>query len=154
MMNKEQIIEDAKKFLDNGFSLEGKVLTFANSQTIPYYAHCIEQIRNAMIRMLESDRWLFQLTYSCLGNWNTRKAKNKKSIPNKENDKNWNNYFIVDYILIVKIREVNIDNLFQRIVNNCNNGVFLWFNEYNLSEIQMEQFENYNKWNTNNEISW
>lgn len=87
-MNKEQIIEDVRKFLDNGFSLEGKVLTFANSQTIPYYAYCIEQIRNAMIRMLESDRWLFQLTYSCLGNWNTRKAKNKKSIPNKENDEN------------------------------------------------------------------
>lgn len=154
MMNKEQIIEDARKILDNSFSLEGKVLTFASSQTTPYYAHCIEQIRNAMICMLESKGLFYQFTYSCLGNQNTYEAKNKKSIPNKESDESWKNYFIVDYSLIVKTREISFDYLYQRIVNDCNSGVFLWFNEYNLSEIQMEQFENYNKWNTNNEISW
>lgn len=154
MYDKEQIIEDSRKILDNSFSLEGKVLTFASSQTTPYYAHCIEQIRNAMIRMLESNRWLYQFTYSCLGNQNTYEAKNKKSIPNKENDESWNNYFIVDYSLIVKTREISFDYLYQRIVNDCNSGVFLWFNEYNSFEIQMAQFENDNKRNTNNEICW
>lgn len=154
MMNKEQIIEDARKILDNSFSLEGKVLTFVSSQTTPYYAHCIEQIRNAMICMLESKGLFYQFTYSCLGNQNTYEAKNKKSIPNKESDESWKNYFIVDYSLIVKTREISFDYLYQRIVNDCNSGVFLWFDEYNLSEIQMEQFENNNKRNANNEISW
>ena len=84
MMNKEQIIEDARKILDNSFSLEGKVLTFASSQTTPYYAHCIEQISNAMIRMLESNRRLYQFIYSCLGNQNTYEAKYKKAFQTKK----------------------------------------------------------------------
>ncbi len=154
MYDKEQIIEDARKILDNSFSLDGKVLTFASSQTTPYYAHCIKQIYNAMIRMLESNGLFYQFIYSCLGNQNTYEAKNKKRIPNKENDESWNNYFIVDYSLIVKTREISFDYLYKRIVNDCNSGVFLWFNEYNSSEIQMAQFENDNKRNTNNEISW
>lgn len=146
MLEQEQIIEDARKILDNSFSLEGKVLTFASSQTTPYYAHCIEQIRNAMIRMLESNRCLYQFIYSCLGNQNTYEAKYKKSIPNKENDESWNNYFIVDYSIIIKVREVSFDNLYQRIVNNYNNGVFLWFNV--LKEEPQSNKDN------NNEISW
>lgn len=146
MYNKEQIIEDARKILDNCFTLEGKVLNFASSQTTPYYAHCKEQIRDAIVRMMESNCSIYKLSYCCLGNSNTYETKNKKSVPNKEYDTNWDDYFIVDYSLIVKTREISFDSLYNHIVNDCDSGVFLWFNVLN-EEPQS------NKAN-NNEISW
>lgn len=146
MYDKEQIIEDARKILDNSFSLEGKVLSFASSQTTSYYAHCKEQIRDAMVRMMESNCSIYKLSYCCLGNSSTYETKNKTRVPNKEYDTNWDDYFVVDYSLIVKTREVSFDYLYQRIVNDNNYGVFLWFNVLN-EEPQS------NKAN-NNEISW
>lgn len=146
MYDKEQIIKDARKILDDSFSLEGRVLSFASSQTTNYYAHCKEQIRDAMVRMMESNCSIYKLSYCCLGNSNTYEAKNKQNVLNKEYDTNWDDYFVAFYDLIIDTREASVNYLYKRIINDNNYGVFLWFNILN-EEPQS------NKTN-NNEISW
>lgn len=154
-MDINQIIGEARAMLDCPLSSWSSDL---------YAVHCREQAFDAMIRMLESNTPIYQFTYLYLvdirtheelsnidgGLQNVRKISELCSSTILDG-RDWDKYVVVPYSLMVHTREICLNDIYRRIIDNHDHvGIFLCFGDYN------EWFENPDEIqkSKNNEIKW
>lgn len=153
-MDINQIIGEARAILD----------CLSNSWcSDSYIVHCKEQVFDAMIRMLESNTPVYRFTYLYLVDIRNHEVisnidgglQNVRKISDLCNStildgRDWDKYAVVPYSLMVFTRETCLNDIYRRIIDNRDAGIFLCFEDYNkwfenLDEIQKSK---------NSEINW